>query len=93
MTSLSSFLEVMMQTWQLQNAKSRLSEVVRLCIQKGPQMLTIRGKEEAVLISKKEYDRLVGSKLNFFDFMRQSPLNGLDIIFERDQSKNRDIEL
>ncbi len=82
-----------MQTWQLQNAKSRLSEVVRLCIQDGPQMLTVRGKEEAVILSKKEYENLMGSKLNFFDFMRQSPLKGLEISFERDQSKNRDVNL
>ncbi|MBS0185745.1 MAG: type II toxin-antitoxin system Phd/YefM family antitoxin [Proteobacteria bacterium] len=73
-----------MQTWQLQNAKLRLSEVVRLCIQKGPQVLIVRGKEEAILISKKEYERLIGPKLNFFDFMRQSPLKSLDITFEKD---------
>ena len=82
-----------MQTWQLQDAKSRLSEVVRLCVQDGPQILTVRGKEEAVIVSKKEYERLVGPKLNFYDFMRQSPLMGLDIDLEREQSIERDIDL
>lgn len=82
-----------MQTWQLQDAKSHFSEVVRLCTQKGPQMVTVRGKEEVVVLSLKDYERLVGTKPNFIDFIRQSPLYGLDIDFERDQSANRDIDL
>ncbi len=68
-----------MHTWQLQEAKAHLSEVVRLCLHEGPQMLTVRGKEEAVLVSRKDYERLKGSKQNLFDFMRQSPLKGLEI--------------
>jgi len=82
-----------MQTWQLQEAKARLSEVVRLCVQEGPQTLTVRGKEEVVLLSKQEYDLLLGSKPNLFDFMRHSPLKGVEISFERDQTRIRDIDL
>lgn len=82
-----------MQTWQLQEAKAHLSEVIRLSAQQGPQILTVRGKEEAVLISKKEYERLIGSKPNFFDFMSQSPLKGLDMDWKRDQSPIRDLDL
>jgi len=82
-----------MHTWQLQEAKAHLSEVIRLSAQQGPQILTVRGKEEAVLISKKEYERLIGSKPNLFDFMSQSPLKGLDIDLTRNQSKIRDLDL
>ena len=82
-----------MQTWQLQEAKAHLSEIIRLSVQQGPQIFTVRGKEEAVLVSKQDYERLTGSKLNFFDFMSQSPLKGLDIPIERDRSKIRDIDL
>jgi antitoxin Phd len=82
-----------MQTWQLQDAKSRLSEVVRLCVQDGPQILTVRGKEEVILLSKKDYERLVGSKPNLFAFMRHSPLKGLEIPCERDQSELRGVIL
>lgn len=82
-----------MHTWQLQEAKAHLSEVVRLCLREGPQMLTVRGKEEAVLLSKTDYERLQGPKENLFDFMSQSPLKGLDVSFERDRSGNRDIDL
>lgn len=82
-----------MHTWQLQEAKAHLSEVVRLCLREGPQMLTVRGKEEVVLLSKQEYESLKGSKQNLFDFMRASPLKGLDISFERDSSVTRDVDL
>jgi antitoxin Phd len=82
-----------MQRWQLQEAKAHLSAVIRLSAQQGPQILTVRGKEEAVIISKQEYERLIGSKPNLFDFIRQSPLKGLDIDLERDQSKIRDLDL
>lgn len=85
--------EEAMHTWQLQNAKAHLSEVVRLCSQAGPQILTVRGREEAVVLSKKDYDQLIGRKQNFFDFMRHSPLKGLDIPLDRDRSQIRDIEL
>ena len=74
-----------MQTWQLQEAKAHLSEIIRLSAKQGPQIFTVRGKEEAVLVSKQDYERLTGSKPNFFDFMSQSPLKGLDISFKRDR--------
>lgn len=82
-----------MQIWQLQEAKAHLSEVMRLCVKEGPQLLTVRGKAEAVLLSKKDYERLTGTKPNLFDFMRASPLKGLDISCERDRSLNRDVNL
>ncbi len=50
-------------------------------------------KEEAIILSKKEDERLVGPKLNFYDFMRHSPLKGLDIDLEREQSRERSIDL
>jgi len=92
-TSQTSHKEAMMHTWQLQEAKSRLSEVVRLCVQEGPQILTVRGKEEVVLLSKQDYEFLLGSKPNLFKFMRSSPLKEVKISFERDQTKIRDINL
>ena len=82
-----------MQRWQLQEAKAHLSEIIRLSAQQGPQIFTVRGKEEAVLVSKQDYERLTGSKPNLFDFMSQSPLKGLEISFERDRSKIRDVDI
>jgi len=39
-----------MQTWPVQDAKARFSEFLDACIAEGPQMVTKRGAEAAVLV-------------------------------------------
>lgn len=78
-----------MQTWQLQNAKARLSEVVKKTILNGPQAITLRGKEVIVMLSKKEYDELIQPKLSFTQFMRRSPLIDVEIDLSRNDSLTR----
>ena len=79
--------------WQLQEAKSKFSEVLRMALSKGPQRITLRGEEVAILLSKVEYDALRGKKKNFLDFMHSSPLKGLDLNLNRDKSPVRKVEL
>ncbi len=45
--------------WELEDAKARFDEVVRLAEMKGPQLVTIRGKEIAVIIAPEEYKQLL----------------------------------
>lgn len=45
-------------TWQLQEAKNRLSEVVRAAQDRGPQTITVRGKDAVVVMSAEEYEGL-----------------------------------
>jgi prevent-host-death family protein len=45
-------------TWQLQEAKNRLSEVVRAAQDRGPQTITVRGKDAVVVMSAEEYERV-----------------------------------
>ena len=40
-----------MARWKLEDAKARFSEVVRLARTEGPQLVTIRGKEAAVILN------------------------------------------
>jgi len=47
-----------MQTWPIQDAKARFSELVQACINEGPQMVTRRRTEAAVLVSVDEWRRL-----------------------------------
>ena len=47
-----------MQSWPIQDAKARFSEFVQACIADGPQMVTRRGAEAAVLIPIGEWRRL-----------------------------------
>jgi prevent-host-death family protein len=39
-------------TWQLQTAKAQLSELLRKVREEGPQTITVRGKEEFVVMRK-----------------------------------------
>jgi antitoxin Phd len=82
-----------MRIWQLQEAKARFSEVVRLCLEKGPQGVSVRGKEEVIIISKEEYSNLAGKKPNFVDFINQSPLKNANLKLTRDKSLERAIDL
>lgn len=57
--------------WQMREAKARLSEVVRQAEQKDPQGLTWHGRSVAVLLSRRDYDRLTGGHESLVDFMRR----------------------
>jgi len=48
-----------MHTWQLQEAKSRFSELVDCTLAEGPQLVTRRGEEAVVVIAAPEYRRLL----------------------------------
>ena len=47
-----------MHTWPVQDAKARFSEFLDACLHEGPQMVTRRGTEAAVLIPVEEWRRL-----------------------------------
>ncbi len=79
-------------SWQLQDAKARLSEVVRLA-QSVPQTITVRGQNEVVVVSRQHYERVSGKKPSLVKFLRSSPLYGLELDIQRDKSKARDISL
>jgi antitoxin Phd len=53
-------MEVRM-AWQVQDAKARFSELLDETLKKGPQVVTKRGVETAVLVSIKEWRRLQAS--------------------------------
>jgi len=80
--------------WQIQEAKARLSEVVRQAEQEGPQDITWHGRSVAVLLSRSDYERLTGSNESLVDFMQRSPLFDLDELdFNRDRSTTREASL
>ena len=47
-----------MASWQLQDAKARFSELLETTLKKGPQVVTRRGVEAAVLVPIEEWQRL-----------------------------------
>ncbi|HJM52000.1 MAG TPA: type II toxin-antitoxin system Phd/YefM family antitoxin [Alphaproteobacteria bacterium] len=46
------------KTWQVQEAKARFSEFLEASLKEGPQIVTKRGVEEAVLIPIEQWRRL-----------------------------------
>ena len=44
-----------MRRWQLQDAKARFSEFLETCLSDGPQIVTKRGVEAAVLVPMQDW--------------------------------------
>lgn len=88
-----------MTQWQLQSAKTHLSEVLQKAATSGPQQITVHGKPKAVVLSIEDYQKLTAPKgkkakpQSFYEFLRASPLCGLDLDIERDKSGPREIDL
>jgi prevent-host-death family protein len=47
-----------MKVWPVQDAKARFSELLDTCLREGPQLVTRRGAEAAVLVPAEEWERL-----------------------------------
>lgn len=82
-----------MSHWQLQGAKARLSEVVKKATQEGPQHITLHGAPAAVVLSEADYQRLRKRPRRFIDFIRNSPLKGVELDLTRDRSAPREVRL
>ena len=80
-------------TWKLQDAKNRFSEVVNEALKSGPQIVTRRGKETAVVLSVEEYRRLARPEVALTEFLRSSPLGEVELDLERDLDTGRAVEL
>ena len=83
-----------MGTWQMQEAKAKLSELVKTAQSDGPQEITLHGQSVAVVISQAMYQRLTNNQLTLTEFIRQSPFFGMEeLTFNRDQSLTREVDL
>lgn len=79
-----------MRVWQLQEAKNKFSEVVERAVKDGPQVVTRRGVETAIVLSYEEYRRMLLGRQKLSEFFRESPLTGVDLDLSRDRSPARD---
>jgi prevent-host-death family protein len=84
---------IRMRLWALQDAKNRLSEVVDRAVEEGPQTITRRGRETAVVMSVSEYRRLAKPEGGLVRFLRESPLVGVDLDLERVEDYGRELAL
>jgi len=79
------------KTWQLQEAKSRFSEVIKLAAI-APQSITLHGVPVAVIISMDKYKQLAKPEKSLLEFLRSAPfpLDELEIP-EREAEEMREI--
>jgi len=79
----------MSHVWQLQEAKNKLSEVVEAALNDGPQVITRRGADTAIVLSYADYRRLLLTQKKLSDFFRESPFVGVELDLTRDSSPVR----
>lgn len=66
--------------WQLQEAKQRLSELIRRAHTEGPQVVTRHGEDIVVVIDIADYRHLTGETAEFKDYLRSGPdFDGLEL--------------
>jgi antitoxin Phd len=80
-----------MDTWPLQNAKARFSELVNYCLEHGPQMVTRNGREVAVLIPVEDYKRAVVPKKSLKEFLLSAPRT--ELVLHRSRDTGRKVTL
>jgi prevent-host-death family protein len=83
-----------LQTWKLEEAKARFSEVVRLA-RDVPQLVTVRGQEAVVVLSADQFAKILPlmAQPNIHELLSQSPLSHLDYEQLSVQSPVRKVEL
>jgi len=80
-----------MQTWQLQEAKSRFSEVVDMALKEGPQFVTRRGQDAVVILAASDYRRMSGTP-SLLSTLLSGP-RGTPLIMDRSQESIREVDL
>lgn len=81
-----------MATWQVQEAKTRLSEVIEEAQKNGPQIITRHGTERAVVLSIDQFRALTAHKPGFKEYLLGGPKVD-DFEIERDRDTGREINL
>ena len=81
--------------WHLETAKARFSEVVRRAKADGPQHVTVRGRDEVVVISTEQYIKLAGERTGqvLIDAFQSCPHPEVNIEPERFAMPVREVKL
>jgi prevent-host-death family protein len=79
--------------WQLQDAKSKFSQLVENAMRNNPQFVTKHGNNAVVILSFEEYKKLIKPKQDLVSFFRNSPFVDGEIDITRSKDLPREIEL
>ena len=90
---MTSLIGITVHTWPVQDAKARFSEFLDACLAEGPQMVTRRGAEAAVLVPVQEWRRLQSAARPSLKQLLLSDQARSDMILPaRGSAKRRNVE-
>lgn len=81
-----------MAVWQVQEAKTKLSELIEDANTKGPQIITRHGSERAVILSITEYRALTANRPDLRAYLLGGPKVD-DFEVPRDYDAGREVDL
>lgn len=81
-----------MHTWPVQDAKARFSELLDACVANGPQIVTRRGAETAILVPIEQWKRLSSAAKPTLKELLMSDVDRADFdLPERGATKHRPV--
>ena len=80
-------------SWQLQDAKSRFSQVVKMAENGEPQLVTRNGVPTVYIVEVESYDRLTRKSISRKDVLRNSPFLEIKLSLERQREEGREVTL
>ncbi len=81
------------QAWSVADAKAHLSELLDQAIHDGPQAITRRGEQIAVVVSIQEWHRKANRSGSLAQFFAESPLRDSELQVDRIDAPARDVAL
>jgi prevent-host-death family protein len=81
--------------WPLQDAKAHFSELVRRVRSDGPQLVTVHGRDEVVVVAVDEFRRLKGDRTGaaLIAALQESPYRDIDLEPRRERLPVRDVKV
>lgn len=80
-------------SWQLQDAKSRFSKVVKLAEEGMPQLVTRNGVPTVYIVAASSYNRLIRKSASRKDVLRNSPYLEIELDLNRQRDEGREVLL
>lgn len=81
-----------MDAWPVQDAKARFSELLDRCLAEGPQLVTRRGADAAVLVPVGEWRRLcAAARPSLKELLLSDAARGVISVPERGRARRRSL--
>jgi len=80
-------------SWQLQDAKSRFSNVVKRAESGEPQLVTRNGGPTVYIVEARSFERLTKKSVSRKDVLRESPCKEIELDLDRQRDEGREVML